>query len=82
LSEVQAPSVGDCLVECQQFDGIDMDGDGSPEQVCSFFTYDRISQGCELLANCDMVDDTCFRCLSGSVNCGAQRPKGNVILRK
>jgi len=69
LTERQTPSIGDCLYECQTFEGLDFNGDGEPDQFCSFFEYDSFTKSCDLLSSCERVMEGCADCISGSVRC-------------
>jgi len=74
VTDVQAEDIDDCLRKCQTYDGPDIDGDGEPDQVCNWFTYDTLTQGCELLSTCESITDSCSSCSSGNTNCGPRPP--------
>jgi len=72
LEDIPATSIDDCKRECQTYEGVDTDGDGEPDKLCSFFTFDSLTQACKLLDGCERVTDSCSTCISGSVNCGSK----------
>jgi len=74
LTEVATSSIDDCLSECQGYVGFDFDGDGEPDQECTWFTYDSLIQGCKLFNSCDRLTDSCSTCTSGSIHCGPKSP--------
>jgi len=70
LTEVDVFNMDECLGECHIYKGPDFDGDGEPDQFCSWFTYDSVAQSCELYSSCENLGGSCSSCISGSINCG------------
>ena len=46
-----------CLEICQETEG------------CKWFTYASSYYGCQLMADCETLDESCKECLSGEVTC-------------
>jgi len=66
-----AANADDCLNKCITFEGKDLTGDGEFDTPCAWFTYDSLTQNCELLDSCQRLSNGCSTCVSGSVHCGS-----------
>jgi len=77
LTEVRASSINDCRIKCQTYGGVDLNGDGESDVFCTWFTYDSLIEGCELLGSCAQTTDSCSDCVSGSVNCDTRLPNSD-----
>jgi len=58
-----------CLDACKKFEGLDIGNDGIIDNYCTWFTFDSVNQGCQLLDGCSNIDTTCSTCISGNVDC-------------
>jgi len=69
LDEFQVESADDCLRSCQDFPGLDNDGDGNPDDYCNVFNFNANLKTCELLDECHYLNKKCASCISGGVQC-------------
>ncbi len=56
-TEYDVPSEGLCMTICQTF------------ERCNWFTYKQRDLTCSLMADCEVLDQTCTDCLSGESRC-------------
>jgi len=73
-------SLDNCLRECQNFEGIDSNEDGTVDFTCNWVTYNSALQTCELLDGCEVVNESCVTCTSSNVKCAIRDTKGKKTL--
>jgi len=72
LTKEVANDAEECLNKCQDYEGLDANGDGEPDLFCTWFLYNSLTEDCQFLSSCERIVDSCPTCQSGSIYCGGE----------